>query len=153
MAGPSAAIWTTALLVDAVRPTIVVSTKLKRGSLSHMRIVVAVKTISCLYEGKRPPSPPEASVSEAVSLPTLLLACVAESQSISLVVSFEEEDPSVSSEDVYKGGNNVDLDMDDVVLDLDILSDGHDVEEIHLATDNGEDLCVEKGDDVNDVRD
>ena len=131
-----------------------VSTKLKRGSLSHMRIVVAVKTISCLYEGKRPPSPSlVASVllSEAVSL----LACVALSESSSLVVLFvEEEDPSVSSEVVYKGGKNVDLDMDDVVLDLDILSDGHVVEEIHLVTDNnGEDLCVKKGDDTHDVCD
>ena len=48
VAGPSAAIWTTALFAEAVRPTIVVSTKLKSGSLSHIRMVVAVKTISCL---------------------------------------------------------------------------------------------------------
>ena len=162
MAGPSAAIWTTALFVDAVSPTIVVSTKLKRGSLSHMRIVVAVKIISCLYEGKRPPSPSSVAsvlLSEAVSL----LEGIAESEPSSLVVLFVEEgDPSVSSEVVYKGGNNVDLDMDDVVLDgvldvvldLDILSDRHVVEELHLTTDNnGEDLCVDKGDATHDVCD
>jgi hypothetical protein len=32
--------------------TIVVSTRLKRGSEIQMRIVVAVNIMSCLYEGK-----------------------------------------------------------------------------------------------------
>lgn len=40
----------------------VVSTKLKRGSLSQMRTVVAVKIISCLYEGNRPLLPLVAEV-------------------------------------------------------------------------------------------
>jgi len=40
----------------------VVSTKLKRGSLSQMRTVVAVKIISCLYEGNKPLLPFAAEV-------------------------------------------------------------------------------------------
>ena len=143
MAGPRAAIWTTALAGDAVRPTMVVSTKLKRGSLSHIRMVVAVKTISCLYEGKRPPSPEASalSASSAVSLPALV-ACVSESQSVILVVfSIEDDSPSMSSEVAYKLDRYFDL---DVVLDIDILSlEGH-VVEIHLVTDNGDDLRVKK---------
>jgi len=102
----------------------VVSTKLKRGSLSHIRMVVAVKTISCLYEGKGPPSQEVSvlTVSAAVSLPTLLESVPGSESGVSVVLPIDDEDPSVSSEDVYRDGKNVDLDLDDV-LDIDILSE------------------------------
>ena len=47
-----------------------VSTRLKRGSLSQMMMVVAVKTIRDLYEGKKP----EVGVGDAVSEAPITLA-------------------------------------------------------------------------------
>ena len=54
VAGPRAAIWTTALDTGAVIPTIVVSTKLNSGSLNQIRTVVAVKTSNVRYDGNGP---------------------------------------------------------------------------------------------------
>ena len=142
VAGPSAAIWTTALFAEAVRPTIVVSTKLKSGSLSHIRMVVAVKTISCLYEGKRPPSLEAAS---GVLTPPLISEL--ESLLDSPIVLFEV--PIVSSEDVYNGEKSADFDLLPVLC-IDIRSKG-DADEMHLVGRN-RDRGVEKG-NVADVRD
>ena len=41
----------TAVLLEAVSPTTVVSTKLSKGSDSQMRMVVAVNTINLEYDG------------------------------------------------------------------------------------------------------
>ncbi len=142
VAGPRAAIWTTALFAEAVRPTIVVSTKLKSGSLSHIRMVVAVKTPSFLYEGKRPPSPEASAVvfSSSLSLLVSTLKSFLDVSFVSFVV------PIMSSEAVYKGGKSVVFDLVFVVLNIDILSEG---EEMHLVGGNCDDLNVEKGDSAN----
>jgi hypothetical protein len=52
VAGPKAAICTTACDDLVVSPTIAVSTKLNNGSLSQIRIVVAVNMSNDLYDGK-----------------------------------------------------------------------------------------------------
>jgi hypothetical protein len=58
----------------------------------------------------------------------------------------DDEEPSVSSEDVYKFEERTDFEMD-VVLGIRILWKGE-AGGKHLVDDNGSDLSVEKGDDT-----
>jgi hypothetical protein len=90
-----------ALVAAAVMPTMVVSTKLNSGSDIQMRIVVAVKTISCLYDGTKVGNNVDDvdTVVVDVLVATLLLDLLLPREDVELLfdMGIEEESRSCSS--------------------------------------------------------